>query len=237
MNYLDQLPPLQMDAGLFMDDSSGPATKGLKVAKVVVGINGLPDTGVIKRAHELDTGMKNNVHITAPDPTVVAYEVLIATAEGWITTASISAEKAKQDTASKDSAIMALIAASNEWGAQVQEISKGDVTIINSTNMGVKGQSKPVGPMGQVQNLSLTVGDNPGELDAHWDPIKGRQTYQIEFCVDPMSATGWRDATPTKKSKATIPGLTSGSKIWVRVRAIGADGPGPWSSEISRFAP
>jgi len=237
MKFMDQNPPLLMNSGLILDDYSGPQDGGLTVKKVVVGINGLPDTGVIRRAYELKTGMTGNVHITTPDPAVPAFLALITTAEGWITTASVSAEKAKQDTASKDAAIAAVIAAANQWGAQVQEISKGDATIINSTNMGVKGPYARIGPMGQVQNLSLTVGDNAGELDAHWDSVHGRQTYQVQYCVDPMSAAGWRDAVPTKKSKTTISGLTSGTKIWVRVRAVGADGPGPWSSEISKFAP
>jgi len=237
MHYLDESPMLYMDSGLFMDEGAGPATGVKKMSKVVVGINGLPDLEVIKRANELKAGMTGNAHITTPDPTTIAYGLLITTAEGLITTANVSAEKAKQDTAAKDAAIQAIIDASNLWGAQVQKESKGDVDIINSTNMGVKGPYTPIGPMPQVQNLSLSVGDNPGELDAHWDPVKGRQSYQIEWCVDPMSAGGWKDASPTNKSQTTIEGLTSGAKVWVRVRAIGADGPGPWSSEISKFVP
>ena len=237
MHYLDESPMLYLDSGLFMDDNGGSTTKIHKMAKVVVGISGLPDLDVIKRAYELKVGMTGNATIATPDPTVMAYGLLITTAESLITTAGISAEKAKQDTAAKDAAIQAIITASNQWGAQVQKESKGDIAIINSTNMGVKGPNMPVGPMAQVQNLSLSVGDNPGELDGQWDPVKGRQTYQIEWCVDPMTAGGWKDATPTKKSKTTIPGLTSGTKVWVRVRAVGAEGPGPWSSEISKFVP
>jgi len=237
MKYLDETPLLYMDSGLFMDDDSGPATKRNKMAKVVVGISGLTDLQVIARANELNAGMTGNVNITTPDPTVIAYGLLITNAEQLITTANTSAEKAKQDTAAKDAAIQAIIDASNLWGAQVQKESKGDPTIINSTNMGVKGPYTPVGPMPQVGNLSLSVGDNPGELDAQWDPVFGRQTYQVEWCVDPVSATGWKDITPTKKSQTTIPGLTSGTKVWVRVRAVGAEGAGPWSSEISKFVP
>jgi hypothetical protein len=40
------------------------------------------------------------------------------------------------------------------------------------------------------------------------------------------------------KSSATIPGLTSGAKLWARVRAVGADNqPGPWSDPATKVVP
>ena len=40
------------------------------------------------------------------------------------------------------------------------------------------------------------------------------------------------------KSSATIQGLTSGAKLWARVRAVGADNkPGPWSDPATKVVP
>jgi hypothetical protein len=36
---------------------------------------------------------------------------------------------------------------------------------------------------------------------------------------------------------AVLPNLTSGSRIWVKVRAIGSGGEGNYSSEISKIVP
>jgi hypothetical protein len=32
-------------------------------------------------------------------------------------------------------------------------------------------------------------------------------------------------------------GLASGQRVWVRVRAIGAAGPGPWSDPATKIVP
>ena len=55
--------------------------------------------------------------------------------------------------------------------------------------------------------------------------------------VDPFTATTWQNKTSVTKSKTTLTGLTSGAKIWVRVRAIGPAGAGTWSDPAIRVAP
>ena len=44
--------------------------------------------------------------------------------------------------------------------------------------------------------------------------------------------------TEEAKSSGTIPGLTSGARMWVRARAIGAHpDPGPWSDPAAKRVP
>ncbi len=96
----------------------------------------------------------------------------------------------------------------------------------------------PVGPMPKVENVKVTQGDADATLDAGWDPIvRGLQTFVVEATLDPAALTGWFQAGLTKKSTLTITGLTSGQRYWVRVRAIGAAGPGPWSDPATKVAP
>ncbi len=102
----------------------------------------------------------------------------------------------------------------------------------------VADAAAPVGPMPKVENLKLTQGDADGSVDSGWDAIvRGLQMFVIEATVDPAALTGWFQVGMTKKSSHTITGLTSGTRYWIRVRAMGAAGPGPWSDPATKVAP
>ena len=69
-------------------------------------------------------------------------------------------------------------------------------------------------------------------------PVKGAGSYEIWTSSDPLSDTSWSFRASSTKSSGTLGGFTSGAKIWVRVRAIGADAdPGPWSDPAVKVVP
>ena len=208
------------------------------MSQVALSLNDQNDGAVIQNCRSYVKGMTGNPNLTVPDPTVTVFTQLISAAEDGITDANTASLLATQKTADKVAGIAALVDAATSWALQVQKASKGDPAIIASFNMPVKSPSTPLGPLPQVQNLSLTMGDNPGELDSQWDPVYGRMSYQIQYCVDPMSDDGWTDLTPCSASKTTLTGQTSGSRVWLRVRAVGAKGlPGPWSNPVAKIVP
>ena len=58
--------------------------------------------------------------------------------------------------------------------------ANGDAALIKSTGFDVRAlNTTPVGPLGQVQNLSATVGDHDGELDLDWNKFHGTKGYLI----------------------------------------------------------
>jgi hypothetical protein len=75
-----------------------------------------------------------------------------------------------------------------------------------------------------VRNLSITAGDNAGELDLQWDPAAGAKSYEVQVSPDPITATNWTSEPSVTKSRTAISGLMSGAKMWARVRAIGPGG-------------
>ena len=104
--------------------------------------------------------------------------------------------------------------------------------------MQVAGTPGAVVPPGQVLNLAVTAGDNDGTLDFAFDPEPVAKSYEVETSVDPVSPTSWQKKMTVPKSSGTITGLTSGARMWVRVRAIGADPqPGPWSDPAAKTVP
>ena len=89
----------------------------------------------------------------------------------------------------------------------------------------------------QVQNLSLTAGDNTASLDVHWDPLANGKTYEVQTSPDPFTTTSFVTADTVTKSSTTLTNLTSGSRVWVRVRAINSAGKGPWSDPAVKVVP
>ena len=92
--------------------------------------------------------------------------------------------------------------------------------------------------MPKVEGLTATAGDAEGVVDLAWSAIRrGLQNFLIELSEDPAGLTGWRFAANSRKSSATLDGLTSGKRYWFRVTAEGAAGPGPASNAATKVAP
>ena len=66
-----------------------------------------------------------------------------------------------------------------ELGRGVDDVAKGDKTIIDKAAMEsfFPGKAAPIGELPQVKNLSLSTSDNEGELDGHFDKEKGASSY------------------------------------------------------------
>ena len=71
-----------------------------------------------------------------------------------------------------------------------------------------------------------------------FDPEPVAKSYEMETWVAPVSATSCQKKQTAPKPSGTIVGLTSGARMWVRVRAIGAaPQPGPWSDPAAKTVP
>jgi hypothetical protein len=124
-----------------------------------------------------------------------------------------------------------------QWSNYVMNTTN-DATKWQAVGFTLKGQPMAVGPLGQVSNLVLTAGDNEGTLDVSWDALRGAQSYEVQISTEPVTGTSWTPRLTAAKSSATILGLTSGARIWVRVRGIGAkNAPGVWSDPAVKTVP
>jgi len=208
------------------------------MAKVKLGLSRLGPDELVTLANTIKTAMTGNANFTTPNPTLAALGTLITTAQTKI--ASYESAKAAVDTAlsDRDTALAALRAGLSQEADYVQNVSAGDATKIESAGMSVRDDGSPIGTPTQVLNLVVTAGDNDGTLDASWDPVRGAASYEIQTSVDPVSGTSWAFKQSATKSNANIAGLTSGTKMWVRVRAVGSgNSTGPWSDPATKVVP
>jgi hypothetical protein len=226
------------DSELFYDDPSSPQTTRKKMAKVKLGLSKLSPDELVDRGNTIKTAMTGNANFTTPNPPLATIGTLITNAQTKMAAYNSTLALASTQLADRDAALAALRAGLTQEADYVQNVTNGDKTKIESAGMSVRDDAAPIGTPTQVMSLVVTAGDFDGTLDASWDPVRGAGSYEIQTSVEPISPTSWAFKQSATKSSATIAGLTSGTKMWVRVRAIGAGSvPGPWSDPATKGVP
>jgi hypothetical protein len=121
----------------------------------------------------------------------------------------------------------------------VQNASDGDAEKILSANLHFEHGFRlwPFGSLDQVVDVLSTAGDEPGEIDVAWDPVRSAAGYEIELSRDVGPYGPWEEAAATQKSKISLQNLTSRQRYWIRVRAVSENKTGEWSEPVSKTAP
>ncbi len=204
---------------------------------IVTGVTALRDAELIQFAKSVYAALKGNASVPVPNPTLPVLQNLITTAETGVN--AYEAEKAVLHNKKKarDEAIKALCDGLRIEADTVQAVTGGDPDKIETAGFRVRARPTPVGTPAQVTNLVLAAGQTDGTLKAAWKPVRGVRSYELEASPDPITQSGWVFKGTVTKSKATLNSFVSGAKVWVRVRGIGAAGPGPWSDPAVKTVP
>jgi hypothetical protein len=227
------------DSGEFYDAMPAPAAERYPMSKVKLNLKELTPDELVSFANQIVTAMTGNANFTTPNPTLASITTLKNTAATKVAAQKAAVQAALQATNDRDAALLALSDALVNLASYVQNTSGGNGVVIQSAGMSVKALAVPIGPLGQVQNLTITAGDDEGELDLAWDPIRGAKSYQVQTSPDPITPTSWKDVAPAGKSKKSLSGLESGERTWVRVRAIAPkeENNGAWSDPAVKTVP
>jgi len=192
------------------------------MAKVKLGLKELSPDQKVDLANTIKTAMTGNANFTTPNPPLATIGTLITSAQTKIALCNTTRALLDTQLSDRDTALAALSNGLTQEADYVQNVSGGDRTKIESAGMSVRDDGAPIGTPTQVLNLVLTEGDFEGTLDAAWDRVRGASSFEIQISVDPITPASWAFKQSASKSSATISGLTSGAKLWVHVRAIGA---------------
>jgi hypothetical protein len=208
--------------------------------KVKLGLNHIVISALIALARLIVTRMTGNATFPAPDPAL-----------NDITTGADELEAAKTDVDAKRNAYKLAVTVQDQKEAALKTLltkeakyvelkSDGDQAKIESAGMSAYDtESPPIGTLPKVLDLQLTHGDEAGEVDMQWDPVKKRTNYIIEITLtDPNSPTTvWEEKASPTKSSYSMKNLTSGQRVWFRVCANGTDGQGAFSDPNSIIVP
>ncbi len=118
----------------------------------------------------------------------------------------------------------------------VESKALGDEEIIRSAGMEVRNDPVPVGRPGK-SSLLAEVTENEGEIRLKWGKVRGAKIFNIEISKEGKSDGKWKSIESTTKSRILLRDLTSGTKYWFRIQAIGAGGKGPYSDPVPKYVP
>jgi hypothetical protein len=239
---MDENPVLHMDEGCFMDEPDGPQPgRKQKMAKVKMELNGLDPDGLTGKGDAVKTAMTGNANFPTATTLLTKLGTDLTSAKAKVITQKNTQKTATQTTIDRDGALDLVKQDLVALGSLVQEVSQGNAVVIETSGFGVAAPTHgAIGQMPQAQNLSLTTGDNPGEVDAQWDAVPGRKGYEQALCAgDPAVEANWRMSGSCSASKTTFTGQASGSRLWARVRAKGTkpENDGAWSQPATIIVP
>ena len=172
-----------------------------------------------------------------PNPPLAAYEAAVALAEEKLALIADLQQQLKAAQLAAGPVVDAAAAATETMAVRTEDATGGDPALIVPVGFKVAGTPQPVGPMTQPLDFAVTAGDNEGELDWQCTPVPGYKSMEVRTTTDPNDATKWKPQTAVSRSSGKIAGQTSGVRLYAEVRAIGPDGPGPWSDLASRIVP
>jgi hypothetical protein len=234
-------PGLTYDSGVLYDDIVLPQpTRHMPKIKVKLDLRNKSDSDLLTFAQAHVTAITGNANFTTPLPAATAFTTTLTayqTALGNFNTAQAAAKTA---TTTKDTARLTLESALTQRGNYVEltAANAADPTaVVESAGFSVRAAAAASQVPDTVQNLSASAGDNAGELDFQWDPASGASSYDVHVSPDPVTAASWAPQKGVTKSKVAVSGLTSGAKVWARVRAIGPGGTGAWSDIATKIVP
>ena len=110
----------------------------------------------------------------------------------------------------------------------------GEANKLLSTGFKLVKEPTRRGALPPVEELRVQRSEESGRLDLQWKPVPGALCYLPEHGDSPDGP--WITMDPTSRAACSMSGLEPGTKHWLRVRAVGTAGPGPWSGAISRMA-
>jgi hypothetical protein len=204
---------------------------------IVTALTTMTDAELIQFAKNVHTALTGNANVPAPAPALSALQILITAAETGVNAYEAEKDVLRTRKNARDEAIKALCDGLRTEADTVQAVTCGNPDKIETTGFRVRARATPVGTPAQVTNLALAAGPADGTLKASWKPVRGVRSYELEASPDPITPASWNFKGTVTKSKATVNSFTSGAKVWVRVRGIGAAGPGPRSDPAIKTVP
>lgn len=192
----------------------------------------------IQFLRDIVTQLTGNANYTTPSPALTVITTKANALEGALGAQATAQQAAKTATTNLEIKEGEADASLSSLSNYVWETSGGDEAKIQTAGMTLRAPKTPTTSLSAPQGLTATAGDEEGELDLVWEPVLKSKGYEIQISADPATSTSWTFAETSTGSKTTLTGLPSGSKIWVRIRALGPKKiKSPWSDPAVKRVP
>ena len=113
----------------------------------------------------------------------------------------------------------------------VTELADGNIAILTESSLTIRKARESRQPE-KVSGIKLSTGDLEGMLYGKWKDAKGKRMYFAEYTPNPMTEQSAWKRINVAQSSCNIPGLVSGTKVWVRIGVIGTANETIWSDAV-----
>jgi hypothetical protein len=208
------------------------------MGKVKLNFRRLSVAEKIARGRQIVAAMTGNSSFPTPTPTLAEVTAALDALEQANADALEARALSKQRTAKLEEREEVVIDEVMRLVGYVDSASGGKEEVILSAAMDVRAPSlasklPPATPI----NLTPTVGDYEGKIDLLWNASQNAKSYIVQMSLNPPTETSWVLVAIVTTSKTTVENLTSGTKYWFRVAAVGAGGQSGWSDPATKMAP
>lgn len=207
------------------------------MAKVKLGLFRMPILAKAALADRIVAAMTGNPNFVTPNPSLAATTAAKTAMLTAYNTALTLRQQAQAATDLQAEIEKGFDRTLTSLSLYVESAADGNDAKIQSAGMSVKDAAVPVGQLLAPTDLYAEVGGGDGEVDLNWKPVLGAKSYLIQMTTDPNVPDSWAFKKNATDSFTAITGLTSGSKYWFRVAAVGAAGQGDFSDPAAKYAP
>jgi hypothetical protein len=191
----------------------------------------------VAQGNAIKTGMTGNANFPSPSLSLTAFGTTINALAAKKIARDQALEAAKAATADLHTAEQAYDLSVSQLAAYAEGAVGGDALKLEGAGFAIRKTPEPIIGLDMVDDLKVTSNSYNGVLFARWKPLRGAKSYEVQLCPDPVVETGWRSIKPSPASKTEIDNLTSGVKMWVRVRGVAKKIAGPWSQPAGKVVP
>ena len=200
--------------------------------ELITSYKDLPHAALLGRAGQIVTALSEApgsvwFALAAPFRDAVAVQADLFSA-------ALDKETCKSVTALRHTLRKSLRAAISRLAKYLEAIAEGDRAKLAETGyllrkIPVRGQGPPAMPL----RVRARPGEQTGTVKGSCKPVEHAALYEVQTCPDPVAGEWSRAGGFTDSRNFALSGLESGKVCYLRVRAIGANGPGPWGGPAS----
>jgi hypothetical protein len=202
----------------------------MKMYRLKTGFDPMSDSDFETKSSHIYACMSGNAYFPSPTPDLPTLLVALQAYTGALTVAQ---NKDKNAVAVKNQARENLTALLIQLANSVMTTANGDKTMLISSgfDLAKKGETTPIV---KPVIVSLTDGENDGELVVKVPSVKGASGYAPQYTLDPLTADSEWTQFVTTTSKYTFKNLQSSKKYWCRIAAVGPYNQVVYSDALSR---
>jgi hypothetical protein len=208
-------------------------------AKLIVAFDRLTEVEFLEKSGTIVAAVSTNPNYPQPWlPQVTTIALLTTALTNYVSAYHDSLTKDIIKVASRESHRLVLSNMLKQLAPYFELIAQGSVAKLETTGYDLRHDTTPnsgVDPLPAPLDFRVAHGAIPSTLDVKAGRLVGAASYEVQLTqVDPLIEANWTHATSSKTAThIQLTNLTPTHAYWVRLRAIGTNGPGLWTAPLN----